>query len=135
MLFFTMVVKGLNLNEPVTFTRCTLAPLLDKCPTFHPRNTYRASYRQSRKSSASRPVHSKNFVYTIQGRRNRGGYRGQGPPIFCALALAAASHACTTRNAKGDLYLRRHNCPKCPQNAPKNCLKSQFYGGHAPRYP
>ena len=61
-----------------------------------------------------------------------GGHRGQGPPYFCALALAAASHARTT----GDLYLRCHNCPKCPQNAPKNCLKSQnFLGGHATRPP
>ena len=57
------------------------------------------------------------------------------PPIFCALALAAASHTRTTRNATGDLYLRRHNCPKCPQNAPKNCLKSQFYGGMPPDTP
>ena len=68
------------------------------------------------------------YIY-IQGRRNRGGHRGQGPPIFCALALVAASHVRTTRNATGDLYLRRHNCPKCPQNAPKNCLKSQILWG------
>ena len=68
-----------------------------------------------------------------RGVETGGATGARAPPIFCALALAAASHARTTRNATGDLYLRRHNCPKCPQNAPKNCLKSQFYGGHAPR--
>ena len=65
-----------------------------------------------------------------------GGATGaRAPPIFCALALAAASHVRTTRNATGDLYLRRHNCPKCPQNAPKICLKSQILWGGMPDPP
>ena len=74
----------------------------------------------------------------LQGRGvGTGGATGaRAPPIFCALALAAASHVRTTRNATGDLYLRRHNCPKCPQNIPKNCLKSQIlWGGMPPDSP
>ena len=41
----------------------------------------------------------RKFILRKQGRRNRGGHRGQGPTYFCALALAAASHARTTHSA------------------------------------
>ena len=38
---------------------------LDKCPLSHPRNSYQTGHRQSWKSSASRPAHSQNSVYTL----------------------------------------------------------------------